>query len=268
METKYETLKEKNVLLSITYILLIFLSTISQTLSAQSKTENDTISYHKVLLLPYNPKYYLSDADRDIAEQSNESPQAFRKKFNEESDRKVFIEVSKTATCVSLFEDTSAQLIEDVSVMLSKTGFQYDTPTIKEKGSVKKKIFKTDINKDAYDSRTSSQYINDQAELKYMRAIVNQPELLIDLANKYHFDLFVFITQMEFKTNYSSCMDIANKIYKREIMLHFTIYDKQGNLVAGNFAKTFFPSNENSVNTIISKQFPQLAQGVVNSFVK
>lgn len=268
MKTKKEHFKTIKIGWRLVLMLLVFLSALTQPVYAQSKTAADSTSYHRILLLPYNPKYYLSDADRDIAAQSNESPQAFRKKFNEESDRQVFIEISKTATCVSLFEDTTAQLIEDATGMLSKTGFQYDTPTIKEKVSVKKKVFKTDPNKDAHDSRTAGQYINDEPELKYMRAVVTQPELLTELANKYHFDLFVFITQMEFKTNYSSCTDIANKIYKREIMLHFTVYDKDGKLIAGNFAKTFFPSNENSVNGIVSKQFPQLAQGIVNSFTK
>jgi hypothetical protein len=265
IKVSFKRIKKNNTVLALP---LLFLLVITQSLSAQSKTEVDTVSYHKVLLLPYNPKYYLSDADRDIAAQSNESPQAFRKKFNEESDRKVFIEVSKTATCVSLFEDTSAALIEDVSTMLAQTAFQYDTPTLKEKVSLKKKVFKSDPNKDARDSRTSTQYINEEQDVKYMRAVVTKPELLTALAAKYHFDLFVFITQMEFKTNYSSCTDLANKIYKREIMLHFTVYDKDGKLIAGNFAKTFFPSNENAVNGIISNQFPQLAQGIVESFTK
>jgi len=268
MKTSRENIDSIKTLLISSLVGAIFIMTIAQPLAAQTKEAPDTITYHKILLLPYNPKYYLSDADRDIAAQSNESPQVFRKKFNEESDRNVFVEISKTATCVSLFEDTSQQLIEDVTAMLSKTGFQYDTPTVKEKGSIKNKVFKSDPNKDAYDMHTSSQYINDEPELKYMRAIITKPELLPELANKYHFDLFVFITQMEFKTNYSSCMDIANKIYKREVLLHFTVYDKDGNLVAGNFAKTFFPSNQNSVNGIISNQFPKLAQGVVASFVK
>ena len=268
MKTLKEQFNAVKFLVQIAGLWYIFLTVLAPPLAAQSTTESDTISYHRILLLPYNPKYYLSDADRDIAAQSNEAPQAFRKKFNEESDRKVFTEISKTATCVSLFEDTSAALIEDVSVMLGRTTFQYDTPTIKEKVSLKKKVFKSDPNKDTYDSRTSTQYINEEQELKYMRATVTKPELLTELAAKYHFDLFVFITQMEFKTNYSSCTDLANKIYKREILLHFTVYDKDGKLIAGNFAKTYFPSNENNVNGIVSKQFPQLAQGIVNSFTK
>lgn len=248
------------------FLLLILLSCFVQFGYAQQKKQKtDTLAYHKVLLLPYNPKYYLSDADRDIAMESNETPTVFRKNFNEESDRAIYRTINKQATCISLFQDTSADLYEDATAVLSKTGFAYDTPTIKEKVSLKDKVFKPDPNKNAYDSRTSAQYLNDETNAKYMRAVITQPELLTNLANKYNFDLFIFVTQMEIKTNYSTCMDIANKIYKREILLHFTVYDKNGNLIAGNFAKTFFPSNENSANKIIGECFPQLANGILNS---
>ena len=149
--------------------------------------------------------------------------------------------------------------------VMSKTGFAYDTPTIKEKVTLRDRIIKTDPNKDAYDSRTSSQYLNDKTDVRYMKAVISKPGMLTELASKYHFDLFVFVTQMEIKTNYASCMDIANKIYKREVILHFTVYDKSGTLLVGNFAQSFFPSNSNNAYTISGNCFPQVAQGIIDS---
>jgi hypothetical protein len=249
------------------FFLTIAFCFISQLLFAQqSKQEKkDTIAYHSVLIIPYDPHYYLSDADRDIASASKINPEAFRKIFRTESDRNIYRAFARQTSCISMLEDTSQELFEDVANVMSKTGFAYDTPTIKEKVSLKERIIKTDPNKDAYDSRTSAQYLNDKAELRYMKAIVSKPELLKELSRKYQFDLFVFATQMEIKTNYSSCLDIANKIYKREVMLHFTIYDSNGNLVAGNFAKTFFPSDNNNANRIIGQCFPHLAEGILES---
>ncbi|MEO8147043.1 MAG: hypothetical protein ABI723_05360 [Bacteroidia bacterium] len=232
----------------------------------QSKQEKkDTITYHSVLIIPYDPHYYLSDADRDIAAVSKTNPEAFRKIFRTEADRNVYRAFARETSCISMLQDTSQELFEDVANVMSKIGFAYDAPTIKEKVSLRDRIIKTDPNKDAYDSRTSAQYLNDKTELRYMKAVISKPELLNELAAKYHFDLFVFVTQMEIKTNYASCIDIANKIYKREVMLHFTIYDSTGKLIAGNFAKTFFPSNENNANKIIGQCFPQLAEGILES---
>ncbi len=229
----------------------------------QNAATNDTTQRQSILLIPYDPHYYLSDADRDIASATKMNPEAFRKTFRTEADRNVYRALIRQASCISMLQDTSQELFEDVANVMSKTGFAYDKPTIKEKIPLKDRIIKTDPNKNAYDSRTSTQYLNDNSEVKYMKAVISQPDLLHHLAHKYGFNLIVFVTQFEIKTNYASCLDIANQIYKREVMLHFTIYDSSGNLVAGNFAKTYFPSNENNANAIIGKCFPQLADGVV-----
>ncbi len=93
-----------------------------------------------------------------------------------------------------------------------------------------------------------------------MQAIVTKPvELFEELYKEYNADIFVFVTQFEIKTNYKSCMDIANQIYKREVMVHFTIYNKEGKLLAGSYATSFFPSDSNNANKIIGDCFPELA---------
>ncbi|HMT29866.1 MAG TPA: hypothetical protein PKD91_11355, partial [Bacteroidia bacterium] len=114
--------------------------------------------------------------------------------------------------------------------------------------------------KDHEDSKTASQYIPVKGDAMYMQAIVTKPvELFEELYKEYNADIFVFVTQFEIKTNYKSCMDIANQIYKREVMVHFTIYNKEGKLLAGSYATSFFPSDSNNANKIIGDCFPELA---------
>ena len=232
---------------------------------AQKETKTDSLLQHKILLIPYDPHYYLSDADRDISDQSNQSATNIRSLFRSETDRNIYRALAQHQSCISLMEDSDANLYNDAVELLSKTGFAYDTPTIKEKKKLKEKLHWPADDKTQSDSRTASQYVNDDVSKKYMKAILYKPELLQNMATKYDFNLFVFVTQFEIKTNYASCIDIANKIYKREIFLHFTVYDSDGNLVAGNFSKTSFPSDSNNANKIIGECFPQLAEGIVNS---
>ena len=244
---------------------LLWMLVFTMQLQAQ-KIAGDTLPFKKVLLIPYDPHYYLSDADRDIAEQTNQDPQSIRKMFRSETDRCVYRAIKQKQTCISLMEDSSASLYNDAVQLLSHTGFAYDIPTIKEKRNIKDRLHLNAESNVQVDSRVASQYINDDASKKYMKAVLNKPEMLNAMAGKYDFDVFVFVTQFEIKTNYASCLDIANKIYKREVLLHFTIYDRYGNLVAGNFSKSFFPSDNNNANKIIGECFPQLAEGLVDSF--
>ena len=44
------------------------------------------------------------------------------------------------------------------------------------------------------------------------------------LSEKYGTDIFVFMSQLEIKTNYDDCLNLALKIYQREIKVHFAIY--------------------------------------------
>ena len=87
--------------------------------------------------------------------------------------------------------------------------------------------------KDNYDSKIATGYIPVEDNALYMHAVIpNAKSLFKELNEQYNADIFVFITQMEIKTNYKTCLDIANKIYRREVMLHFSVYDINGNLLA------------------------------------
>ncbi len=242
-----------------------FLILLSAQLSIAQET--DSLMAHKVMLIPYDPRYYLSDADRDIAEQSKLDATKFRAEFRYAIDRNVQRAVRGSYECISLLNDTADVLEETMLRVLGRTGFRYEkaipiTPKPMDDDNVVIKT-KTTSTKDHEDSKTASQYIPVKENAMYMHAVVNKPvELFQELYEQYQTDIFVFITQMEIKTNYSSCMDIANKIYRREIMVHFTIYDLEGRLLAGSYATSFFPSNSNISNKIIGDCFPELGRYV------
>lgn len=231
---------------------------------AFEKTANDSLKAHKVMIIPYDPRYYLSDADRDIIEQTKTDAPTFRSNFRHNIDRHVQRSIGGSYACISLLNDTVDAYEETMYKILGRTGFRYEKaiPITPKQSNETKTILKTknSDSKDHEDSKTASQYIPVAKDAMYMQAIVSKPkELFEELYQQYDTDIFVFITQFEIKTNYKSCLDIANKIYKREVMVHFTIYDKAGNLLAGSYATSFFPSDSNNANKIMGDCFPELA---------
>jgi hypothetical protein len=236
------------------------------TVQAAFAQEKDSLQAHKVMLIPYDPRYYLSDADRDIIEQSQKDAARIRAEFRHSIDRNVQRAIRGSYECISLLNDTADILEETMYHVLGRTGYRYEkaipiTPKPVEDEQVVSKI-KTDP-KDHEDSKTASQYIPVKNNAMYMHAVVSKPEeLFAALYEQYQADIFVFLTQMEIKTNYNSCLDIANKIYRREVMLHFTVYNKEGRLLAGSYATSYFPSNSNNANKIIGDCFPELGRYV------
>lgn len=228
------------------------------------KSAPDTLSLSNVMIIPYDERYYLSDADRDIMQVSTAMPEHFRKYFRFQVDRNVQRYVSLNYPCISLLNDTADELEETMYEILAKTGYRFEKvipvePAINRLLEMEIKLEKE--GEKYTDSKTASMYIPAKKDGMYMHAIVKDgAKLFKKMKEKYQVDYFVFLTQLEIKTNYNSCMDIAKKIYRREIMLHFTIYDGQGKVVAGSYATAHIPSDRNEASMIAGECFPELAK--------
>jgi hypothetical protein len=227
----------------------------------------DTMRVTKVMLIPFDERYYLSDADREIMEQSKITPDKFRSSFRQNVDRHVQRAIGGSYPCISLLNDTADALEQTLYKVLSRTGYRYEKAIPIEArfeedqhaGNRPKKSDPTEHQ----DSKTAVRYIPMEKDAKYMHAVVSKaPELFKELSIEYDVDYFVFLTQLDIKTNYNSCLDIANKIYRREVKLHFTIYNRDAKVIAGSYATSFFPSNTNHPNTIIGECFPELGKFV------
>jgi hypothetical protein len=258
-------------------LLLLFLSVLflshfsfSQDGSKETKiVSTDSVVQHKVMLIPYDPKFYLSDAEHDIVEQTNKESQLIRESFRETIDLNIKHAVEKRMPCISMLYDADSipSLKDALGLVYSKTGYRYDQPLPlpfhpEQNDSLKDK--KKQVNKESYDSKTAAQYITVKGTDQYMNAIVGKPSILNDLYEQYGTDVFVFINQFEIKTNYKSCLDIPNNIYKRELLIHFSVYDKSGKQLAGAYAMTFFPSDSNNAYDIMKNCFPDIGRFIAN----
>ena len=233
------------------------------------EVKKDSVITHKVMLVPYDPMFYLSDAEQDIMEQTKKDPQVIRASFRRNIDYDIKRAIQKRSKCISLLndEDSIPSLKEALISIYSTTGYRYDKPMpipVKQENRDSVKANKKDINKDAHDSKTAAQYLTVKGDAQYMNAVITKPALLTNLYNQYGTDIFVFVNQFEIKTNYNSCLDIANKIYKRELMVHFAVVDKNGKQLAGTYAVTFFPSDSNIAHDIMQNCFPDLANFIAN----
>jgi hypothetical protein len=250
-------------------ILIISLLCFSLQAKAQHTSASDTLELHKVMLIPYDPRYYLSDADRDIMEQSKTAPEKFRSDFRHNIDRHVQRAIGRSYYCISLLNDTADALQEALYAIMGRTGYRYEKaiPLTPKPVEFEKSSSKNNSNTKTHeDSKTATSYIPVKHDAVYMHAVVSKPaELFEKISSEYDVDYFVFLTQFDIKTNYNSCMDIARKIYRREVMVHFSIYDKTGKVIAGSYATSFFTSDSNQANSIIGDCFPEIAAYIAGS---
>jgi len=239
------------------FITILFFFFIANKLFAQ-----DSIMNTVILLVPFQPEFYLSDAERDIMAHTQRSPDEYRTYFRKSLDLKIQAELEVMGPCYSMLQDTSAGGKKMLEIFYSKAGYSYADPVggrVATKSEMKNNKKKFTLSEDA---QTAPQTITTRGDSKFMQMEMKDTSFLNLLFNLYQNNLIVSINQFEIKTNYNSCIDIANKIYRRELLVHYSILTSDGKQVRGNFSMEFFPSSNNSDREIVERTFPGIASTI------
>ena len=88
----------------------------------------DTLKNTSILLVPFPPEYYLSDAERDIMAQTKRSPEEFRNYFRKTLDLKIQGELEVHGPCISLLQDTTSRGRKLLEMFYGKAGYSYAYP--------------------------------------------------------------------------------------------------------------------------------------------
>jgi len=249
------------------YLLLFFLvfNLQSQPLNAQSKTAaKDSLLYNKVLLVQFDTTMYLSDAEQEIMQQSAKQPEVYRTYLRKSLNNKIAAEVETIIPCYSLLDDESKQATLATAEIYGESSYAYAEPMkIKHIKNVKplSTSSKTKANED---SKIAPQYTSVQGDAKYMNAAIQNKNVFEKLSNQYGVDLFLLINQFEIKTNYNNCIDIARQVYKREIIISYSIYNAEGKQLDGNNAQAFIASDNNRASDIAERTFPAIAESIAS----
>lgn len=239
------------------YIVIVVLFFLQMGASAQDSIKNTSI-----LLVPFQLEFYLSDAERDIMAQTNRSPDEYRNYFRKTLDLKIQAELEVLGPCVSLLQDTTLQGRNLLEMFYGKAGYSYADPVggrTLSKSEIKKQKKQFELHPDA---QTAPQTITTRGDSKFMQVEMGDTSFLNYLFQLYQSNYIVSINQFEIKTNYNSCIDIANKIYRRELLIHYSILKANGKQVRGNFCMEFFPSSTNSDREIVERTFPGIASSI------
>jgi hypothetical protein len=266
-----------------TLLLTTFFS-FSQDLKFQRDTTGMGEGYtygKKLILIPFKPYDYKSDADADIAKQNELEPSYVKLVFRSSFDQVLSNTLRNRFELIRLNLDSPVEYKEDLQAFYNSTGTAYEKPLlarpsqtdIEKSKKTKFQLFIDVMAKLANIDRTPKTYHGvDGGEFKasneltrYYKTTITNPNIIPYMQEKYQNDYFLFINMMEVTTRYDQCIDLENKNYNREFSLHYTLYDKQGKQVVGNVITLLFPSNTNKINEIISKNFGVIAKEINKS---
>lgn len=233
------------------------------TINNKDKEERESSATHKVMLIPFEQRLYLSEIDHNINLETKLSGKEIKHKFRDglnEQLMKAF--KSSKYNVLDLMEDT-AKYKKDIEGIYQYLTYDYQKvpnqdnyqPPKNEKE--KKKIVKGQVE------------VETDTEQRFMNAKITNAKVVPLLYAKYKTDVFVFINELEIKAVGSKGpaeMGAGNS--NRQIIVHYTVYSYDAKEINSGIAVEEFESTLNNPKKIIDKYFSKIAATIAARTVK
>lgn len=221
---------------------------------------------HSYLIIPNEPKLYISTADRDIAQRTGATYVQIRETFRRALVKELQQEFSKLGTSQILLAD-SGEVYADLKYTYYNIGYKYEpTPAeetmVKDFEKTKKFIEKVLPKKEEHVAE-----VKDEEVEHFMNTSIHNPNLLAYLNEKYGSTRFIFINQLDIKDEPKSAYDYGTGDLDRVVRVHFTIVDINGNVISAGLAKKEFPAKYSTTQLIVSYTFPTIVKFISNKVV-
>lgn len=271
------TAKNLNMNIRIAFLILLiscYFKVFSQETTKGDVQVNNTSNKNSVLIIPFEPRLYISDIDNSLAKDNGMTYQDIKAKFRAGLDQNIFIELKPYYNALSFYTVDEQEARTELSYIYNSIGYKYEVLETEEQVDSKgKKLlnkFKKDEKKEDFteagvqNGQVVSQVDNRE---KYMKTVLSNTELITNLNKKYQAEYYIFINELDIKRGTEGQYLGGKENTDREIKVHYTIFDKNEKEVASGAIKTTFSSSEDDINKIIKSEFPLIAEKIVQKMI-
>jgi len=230
--------------------------------------------YKKVMIIPFEENMYLCGVQTHLARESRKTHNEIVQFFRESTVLELQNQFLYRYNTVSLlhYNDTSRDLFKAYDAIAYK--FEIAPSLEKEEETTKKPIDKARSlfkKKEEKSSKLQRGATNNgqivslkNTDQKFASVIVRKKENITYLSNKYHADLFVYVTEFDIENDMSDPSAFVNGEYKRLLKLHFSMVNKDGKIVEKGLVSTPFPNNQNNIYKIRTLYLPMAAKKMMD----
>lgn len=238
--------------------------------SQEETASNNGKKGRSYLLIPFESKMYISDIDKNIYESEGIGTTEIRTKLQASLDQNLFLYAKENGLEPLSFYVMEVDAQKELGYIYSSIGYKYEVLPKEEKEQedqtvtekLKNKFKPKEEKQKQPESNTTNGEITTQrvTEERYMQTIITNNKLLQTLVTTYQIDGIIFINQIDLLNNIVT--DGSGK-HNRLLKVHYTIYDKEGNIIQTGAEKTYFPSNVNNVDKISKTAIAENAKKII-----
>ncbi|MBP7808589.1 MAG: hypothetical protein KA163_04815 [Bacteroidia bacterium] len=248
--------KQHRFYLSVIFLFCILALNAQHTTINKSGEKAPAPGKHKIMLIPFEPRLYMSEIDYALNKESKLSGKQIKALFRDGINEQLYKSLKAQHQVVDLMDDT-IKTKKDLAEIYQHLVLEYmKVPDQKNyKPPVKEKQEQTIKNGQIIDESNTDQ--------RFMNAKINTPGLVPHLYKTYKSDIFVFINQLDIKaSNSGGPADAATTTTDgfRKLVVHYTVYTFDAKEINSGIAETQFPAALNDPKKIVSGYFSKLAQ--------
>lgn len=240
------------------------ISSQTKTISEKGKNEREPASKHKLLLIPFEPKLYLSEADYAFHQKTQLSPRQLKNKFRDGLNEQLYKALRANGFSVIDLMDDTVKYKKDTEGIYQYLTYDYQkVPDQTNYQPPKKEKSKQAVEKGQLNVETNS-------DVRFMNAKLTNAKVVPMMYAKYKTDLFLFINQLDIKeagakeNNQYTGLGSEN----RKIIVHYTIYTYDAKEINSGIAEEEFPIELNEPKKIIDKHFSKIALTITQRLIK
>lgn len=208
---------------------------------------------HKVLIVPFEPRMYMSQIDHKINAETKWDQKKIKQAIRFGLDEELYKCIKKKQEVISFLDDT-AKYKKELFKTYSAIQYKYDKiPDQKKYSAPKPEKEKTFVQKGQLMADTDS-------EGKFMNIKVTDNTLLGAFNAKYKTDVFLFVNQVDITT--AEIPGALSSTAQRTITVHYTIFTATGKEINSGISSVNFPSTVNHPDKIASSYFSKIAEEI------
>lgn len=263
----------KNILIILFFSVIFISNSYSQDIATDS-TINQKINKN-VLVIPFIPRLYYNDADKEIAKQTGKTFEQIMNAFRIEYDNSLIKSLNDTCYAISILSGYTISNNEDIENVYSNSLYVFENAMgfdkKKPNGYVHSRLMMSDkqAEKDLKKAKkhNGGEVVSPVTDVtnKFMHVKFNTPSFIIDLAKKYSADYVLFINQFEIIGNYLNPYKTGNNTNNMLIKVHYSLYDSQSKYLYGSFAAEEYPSQITDIEKISVNYFGKVNSQIINN---
>ena len=232
-------------------LLCLNLKSQDKTISSGNKAVVSANSKHKIMLIPFENRMYLSEIDFMINQDSKLNAKQIKATMRDGLNEQFYRKLKSKLTVVDLLDDT-AKTKKDLENVYQYLSYQY--LKVPDQTNYKPPV----KDKDTKTINNGQLTVESNSDARFMNAWIKSPTVVPYLSGKYKTDLFLFFNELDIKALNGMPGDL-NTNPTRKIILHYTVYTVDAREINSGIAEVSLPSNVNNPTKIINTYFAQLA---------